>query len=263
MRSAFAFGLESEHYDLTVRSTRGADADGLAHHRPGRPGQRGLRPARAGRQRPPERDLPPAARHLRHRVDRLRDRPRRLAGRGADLRPGRAPARRHPGGAQGAPDAALPLHHGPPRREQRRDHERRLERPAGYAGFTLAGAVDRLYALPATTGPKGSFQSALNWLLAEPGDHPRYLYDLAGAWDDGVPAGTTLDGSDGAVAAVREHYASLGGTAADGYRVSEMWIGWLTARGTAAYGVGPSTRCPARSRTTRARSPAGSGTSTS
>src|SRR5262249_46015977 len=65
---------------------------------------------------------------------------------------------------------------------------------------------------------------------------PRYVSDLAGAWDGTVPAGATPARRRAAVAASVERYGSLAGRAR-GYRVSEMPIGWMPGRGSAAYGL--------------------------
>ena len=101
VRSAFAFGLESEHYDLTVevdpraRAQTGSHTIGLIGLDNGAFDQREL--DGSGRQSVTFR-LPPGT----YAIGSIgfETRPGRLAGRRPDLRPGRAPAREYPGGAR-------------------------------------------------------------------------------------------------------------------------------------------------------------------
>ncbi len=66
---------------------------------------------------------------------------------------------------------------------------------------------------------------------------PSYIYDLAGAWQDRVPAGAVLDGVSRHLASYVEDYSSLGGTSAQGHHVWDMRIGWIPWSGSAAYGL--------------------------
>jgi hypothetical protein len=238
LRTAFAFGVESEHYDLTVeidprpRARTGSHTIGVIGLESGSFDQQEV--DGDGRQSVTFR-LPPGT----YAVGSI------------TFATGRDGAR--VGVLASSPQVALRADERVVLRERRaRRFRYRTDRrvvsngaimsvdwssAAGSAEFALAGAVDRLFALPVASSTRGTVQGALNWLLAERGDAPTYVYDLAAAWDGGIPAGATLDGTRGAVAALHEHYDSLGGTAADGYQVAEMLIGWIPGRGSAAYGL--------------------------
>jgi subtilisin family serine protease len=67
---------------------------------------------------------------------------------------------------------------------------------------------------------------------------PTYMYDLAAGWDNGVPAGATIDARDAKTAAIVERYDSMGGTSAEsGLRLYDIMIGWLPGRDAAAFGL--------------------------
>lgn len=117
--------------------------------------------------------------------------------------------------------------------------------PAG--GAACAGTLDGAAPLP-------SFQArpmdVAAVLAAGPAAHlvshrtPAYVYDLQDSWDDTLPAGATLDGSNDAVAARVETLKTLGTSADSQYRALEMFIGWIPERGVAAYGLVRPVRMP-------------------
>ena len=66
---------------------------------------------------------------------------------------------------------------------------------------------------------------------------PSYIYDLAGAWQDRVPAGAVLDGGRVSPRLPTSRTILLGGTSAQGHHVWDMRIGWIPWSGSAAYGL--------------------------